>query len=147
MWMWKFAPRACKSWKGGGGGPPWRGKFCGPVTHVCSLKSAKNLSSQLESFNFYRVYDAYIEGVLLEFMRNNYNKLLVFLTSSQSKSWTSYLTEVAKEYPKFELSFFEPHANGLWSILWIVMHSLWFNIIPSLMPHFQHGHITFAQSI
>jgi hypothetical protein len=70
------------------------------ITHVCSLKSTKDLSLQL-GWDLARIHAKQLQQTL----GLSIDKLLVKILN--------YLMEVAKEYPKFELSFFEPNANGL----------------------------------
>jgi hypothetical protein len=40
-----------------------------------------------------------------------------------------------------------PQTNSIPCILWLVMNASWFHIIPSLISHFDHGHLIISQSI
>ena len=77
---------------------------------------------------------------------NDYNKLLVIFDKPLVKV-LSYLHEVAYECWELELSFCGPRANGLSSILWLVMDAPLFSIILSLVSHFEQAHFTLAQTI
>jgi hypothetical protein len=89
--------------------------------HAYSHKPTLLVNFQVESLNFLLGLQRSIGGLtdsMWEQLRQALSEIL------------SYLQEVSQDYREFELSFCELQANGLSSILWLVMNAFSFSGIP-----------------
>lgn len=59
--------------------------LAGSLTHACALKTTLKMNSELETLNFLQGLQ-HLNGVLMDPMWNNYDKLFTYLSQSLSQN-------------------------------------------------------------